>query len=182
MSTSVRAACLADAPAIARTHVKAWQVAYRGIMPAETLARLSIDERQESWRAQIEDGGPQTTLVVELDDEVIGFAGLGPTRDKDLAPTVVSELYAIYVDPDHWGQGFGYPLWRAALDEASSHGFSEISLWVLERNERARRFYDRQGFSADPGVTKEWTRAGVTLEEVRYRGETGRDRGSFADW
>ncbi|WP_067505055.1 N-acetyltransferase [Actinoplanes sp. TFC3] len=44
-----------------------------------------------------------------------------------------------------------------------------LRLWVLEDNARARRFYERVGFTAD-GMRDLWTPRGttVTVPELRY--------------
>jgi ribosomal protein S18 acetylase RimI-like enzyme len=47
-------------------------------------------------------------------------------------------------------------------------GFDEAVLWVLETNERARRFYEKAGWKTD-GQTKTEERGPVVLNDVRYR-------------
>ncbi len=47
---TVRRAAPVDAAAIALVHVRAWQAAYRGLMPDDVLERLSVDERALRWR------------------------------------------------------------------------------------------------------------------------------------
>jgi RimJ/RimL family protein N-acetyltransferase len=49
-----------------------------------------------------------------------------------------------------------------------SAGYGEAVLWVLEDNPRARRFYERTGWSLDGGV-KDDSHLGVSVTEVRYR-------------
>ena len=53
---------------------------------------------------------------------------------------------------------------RALADEA----FAEATLWVLDTNERARRFYEAGGWRLD-GADKVDTIGGVGIREVRYR-------------
>jgi GNAT superfamily N-acetyltransferase len=48
----------------------------------------------------------------------------------------------LYVDPQHHGRGIG----RALLDEAKADQ-PHLNLWVFQVNHRARRFYERQGFT-----------------------------------
>ena len=57
---------------------------------------------------------------------------------------------------------------QAALDSLRQAGFVEATLWVLDGNERARRFYEVGGWEFD-GATKDDQREGFTLSEVRYR-------------
>jgi hypothetical protein len=42
----IRQAILEDAEAIAKVHVASWQAAYKGLMPAEFLASLSVERRK----------------------------------------------------------------------------------------------------------------------------------------
>ena len=54
---------------------------------------------------------------------------------------------------------------QAALEELKALGFERALLWVLERNTRARRFYEKCGFSPD-GASKD---SGLgDEEEIRY--------------
>jgi len=47
---SIRHARVEDAEAIAAVHVAAWRESYTGLVPAEMLASLSVDERADRWR------------------------------------------------------------------------------------------------------------------------------------
>lgn len=102
-------------------------------------------------------------LVAEEDGAVVGFASCGESRD---APGE-GELYAIYALPEAWGSGAGPALMTAAL-AALRTGFETASLWVLEDNPRARRFYEREGWTRDGGRREEEF-LGVQVAEVRYR-------------
>jgi RimJ/RimL family protein N-acetyltransferase len=80
----------------------------------------------------------------------------------------VGEIRAIYLVPAAWGRGHGRDLMTAALADLAAAGYAEATLWVLDRNNRARRFYEAAGFRAD-GSVKEYNGIGFTLPEVRYR-------------
>jgi len=149
----IRAATVADAPAIGEVHVRSWQAAYEGLIPADFLARLSASSRAAAWARRIGDGGP--VLVVE-EEGVVGFAAFGP-----------SQLYALYLLPEFWGRGLGRALHDRVVEEMS--GESAV-LWVLATNERAKAFYERQGWVDDDARQTEIVDDGrVTLEEMRYR-------------
>lgn len=153
---TVRLAVVADAPAVASVHVRTWQAAYRGLVPDSVLDGLSVQERTSMWERGIPHGGVWVGLV---DDEVVGFAAVGPSREPDAA----FELYAIYVLPSAWGTSVGFELADAALGDEQ-----DVILWVFDDNPRARRFYERFGFRAD-GLSKTETIGGATLNEIRYR-------------
>jgi ribosomal protein S18 acetylase RimI-like enzyme len=165
-----------DAEGVARVHVSVWQAAYRGILPADFLAGLRWEDRYEFWRHQLAepsvDGG--RTLVLVDGARVLGFASTGPARDEDRRRADAWELYAIYVVPDLWGQGWGQALAEAALDAVPAVA-SDVSLWVLADNDRARRFYERLGFAPD-GQRQVIALGGRDVAEVRYlrvRGTSG---------
>ncbi len=101
------------------------------------------------------------------DGELVGFARVGPTRDDDLAPQGLWELYAIYLAPSAWGLGGGSQLLRATLASVPD-GVPATALWVLAGNGRGRRFYERHGYVAD-GSAKTIDLGGAALDEVRYR-------------
>jgi L-amino acid N-acyltransferase YncA len=159
----IRAADAADAPAIARVHIRTWQDAYRHVFPGEALDALSVDERAAGWKRVFADGR-QRVFVALRDGQIVGFVSVGPSRDADAA----GELYAIYVLEDEWGRGAGPLLMEAGLGGLREAGYSDAILWVLEDNPRTRRFYERTGWAVDgAGKTESWL--GVEAEEVRYR-------------
>jgi GNAT superfamily N-acetyltransferase len=151
-----------DALAIETIRVRGWRIAYRHVFPARDLDELPIDESR--WRLRLASPPPGwTTLVVERDRRVRGFASVGPSRDEH----GTGELYAIYVDPDDWSTGAGRALIERAEAELARE-YGEAMLWVLEENPRARRFYERAGWWPD-GARKAEERWGVRAPEVRYR-------------
>jgi len=142
-----RDATPADAAGIARMHVDAWRAAYAHILPAAALATLSVPQRTASWaRALTEQAWGDTgewTLVAASEGEIVGFASGGPNRASE--PAGASELYGLYVAPGHWERG----VMQASLERLRDGGNGLAVLWVLEDNERARRFYGRRGWSSD---------------------------------
>jgi hypothetical protein len=56
----------------------------------------------------------------------------------------------------------------AAIGDIVAHRFAAAILWVLDTNERARRFYEAAGWRPDGGTKRE-DRPGGTLNEIRYR-------------
>ena len=112
--TEVRAATPQDALGVARVHVRSWQVAYRGLVAQDYLDRLRPADKAS--RYTFDRSGPEmpATLIAVEQEEIWGFATTGPSQDTDLPN--LRELWAIYVDPQHWGQGVGRLLMTAARD------------------------------------------------------------------
>jgi L-amino acid N-acyltransferase YncA len=148
----IRRATAADARGIAEVHVGSWRHAYRGLLPDGFLDRLSVEEREASWREAFRDRGA-AVFVAEEEGRVIGFASFGPSRDGDAGPEV-GEIPAIYVDPTVVGAGVGRALLDAAIEAMREAGYRRATLWVLEANAHARRFYERAGWRWDGTVSR----------------------------
>jgi ribosomal protein S18 acetylase RimI-like enzyme len=162
----VRPAGPEDALGIATIHVEAWRAAYRGIVPDEYLRTLSIEQRHARWRQILEAG--ESVLVAEDGDKAVGWISAARSRDVD-APQSTGEIWAVYVDPGHWGKGIGRALCAAAEEELRRQGFTEVTLWVLKDNERAQRFYVSTGLIPDACEDRIVQIGGKALREVRMR-------------
>lgn len=158
---SVRLPSAGDAPELARVHVESWQHAYRDIFSADFLGGLDVERRRLWFESRIAGGGG--LLVADVDERPVGFCVFG-----DSAEPGWGEVYAIYVHPDHWGEGHGAALLSAAEDALSSQGLDRALLWVLERNHQARSFYERRGWVLGSPIKLEEI-GGTQVTEVRYQ-------------
>jgi len=166
----IRPAALDDASRLAYIHITSWQAAYADLLPAEFLEGLSAElgARTEQWQDWLSTESPQRSVLVVADgDEIVGFAHLGPSGDKDLKPKEVGELYSMYLDPARYRQGWGSELMKAVFDELRAGGFTGASLWVMTANTAARTFYEHAGWEADGAETDHCL--GITIPAVRYR-------------
>jgi len=155
----IRPARAEEATAVALVHIETWRVAYAHVFPPEELERMSA-ERVER-RAEMHRRSPP--IVAEVDGEIVGFVSVGPANDDDAD----GELYAIYVLPTHWATGVGHALIQAGEARLRELGHREAVLWVLEDNPRARRFYERAGWTTD-GTERPIEVLGVSVPEIRY--------------
>ena len=106
-------------------------------------------------------------MVAESESEIMGFVLSGPALDNEEAPST-GQLYAVYVDPDHWHTGVGHLLFSVSVDALSEDGFDTAVLWVHSGNDRARSFYESHGWAAD-GAERTEEVFGIVVPEVRYR-------------
>ena len=111
--------------------------------------------------------GAHGTWVVEEYSGVLGWISAGPSRDID-ALSSTSEVWAIYVDPNHWRRGVGQCLWDEVERQLKRSGFSDVTLWVLQENAGALAFYRSNGFVVD-GLEKTIELGGTELVEIRLR-------------
>lgn len=164
---NIRNATINDASAIARVHVASWQAAYKGLMPDDFLASLSVENRTRGWHAVFKDGD-QSVFVAEENARICGFASCSKTREQDLDPSKVGEIQAIYLESSSWGKRYGKALMNRSLTTLREQGFCEVMLWVLDSNGRAIRFYEGCGFAPDGQVKTETIGDGVEVKELRY--------------
>lgn len=168
--TEVRDAVPADALQVAGVHVRSWRSAYRGLIAQDYLDSLTPESWAHNYDFRRVGLRVPTTLVAVAGETVRGFASLGLCRDDDLADH--GELMAIYVDPTYLNTGTGCLLIGAARERLAARGFADAALWVLRDNDRARRFYQRDGWLLD-GTGRTRVYGGRPVQEVRYRRTLG---------
>lgn len=151
-----------DVDQLARVHVEAWNDAYRGLLPEQTIAGMTVERRTTMWR-RIVDRDPRRAWVGEDETGVVGLASVGPASD----PEGWGQLFSIYVVSRAWGTGLGSALWDAAQSGLTELGFDRRQLYVLDTNARARRFYEYKGWVHDGTVLMDDT-FGEPIREVRY--------------
>jgi len=154
----------ADIGDLARVHVQSWQAAYAGLLDADYLARLSVEERMLSWQRILAAGESSTWVARDDGGRVQAFLSHGPCRDRQ-APADRGEIWALYAHPDHWGHGAGRALMDCALRTLQAQGKTSVSLWVLRGNGRGIRFYEAAGFAPVPGGVQRSELGGRTVEE-----------------
>lgn len=163
----IRPATLDDATAIAEVHVRSWQETYVGQVPQAYLDALSVADRTASWRDQLAGAPPPDILVAIEDDRLVGFVVVGRSRDDD-ADDTTGEVLAIYTRGKVWGRGVGRALMEQGLGVLADRGFENATVWVLDTNERARRFYEKGGWALE-SETRISEIGGQEVTELRYR-------------
>ena len=156
----------ADAMAVARVHVRSWQTAYRNLLPNEYLDQLRPEDRAQKYTFGSPDPLHPYTIVATEAGVIHGFATTAPAHDADVLG--FGELFALYVEPDHWGRGIGVALISAARARLVDLGFKSAVLWVLAGNVRAERFYRVDHWTAD-GHRRSDEVWGIEVSELRYQ-------------
>jgi GNAT superfamily N-acetyltransferase len=89
-------------------------------------------------------------VVAEARGRILGQVTVVPAARaaRPVAEPELGHLRNLYVDRSQWGSGLATALMEAALEDARARGFRELRLFVAERQERARRFYEREGWRA----------------------------------
>jgi GNAT superfamily N-acetyltransferase len=156
---SIRIAEMRDAAAIAHVHVQSWLSTYEGIVPKEYLASLNEVERVPLWQDWLT--RDISVFVVEIEGELVGFAGGGDIRES--LETYDSELYTLYLLKEVQGRGLGKALLGAVAKALVQKGHTSMLVWVLEKNP-AVRFYEKTG--AEHLKSKQIEIGGISLSEL----------------
>lgn len=154
-----------DAAGVAKVHIDTWRACYKDIVPDSYLDSLDYAERTIGWEKGLCDES-QLNFVAVKNQEIIGWVTFGVNRDKRAEN--ILEIYGIYVLPKYWGNDVGTCLFNAAMNDLEKQSPKIITLWVLEENMRARKFYQHNGFELD-GTTEEIIIGGKSLTEIRYQ-------------
>jgi GNAT superfamily N-acetyltransferase len=124
-----------DAEILFAIHRESAMTAYAHIFPPDRYA-FPDEEMRAHWVSALAD--PETDMVIaEREARPVGFVCVSP-----------GWLRHLFVLPGDWGSGGGGLLHDEAVGllRAKEAG---ARLWVLEQNERARRFYEHRGWRYD---------------------------------
>lgn len=115
--------------------------------PGEFTSTLQQAEAHDAhhWDAAADlnaSGASHATFFAEADDQVIGMLG-----GYVMAAGVVN-LVGLWSAPGYRDIGVAAALIDAMAEWAIRSGAVQLRLWVVERNEHSRRFYEGRGFTA----------------------------------
>lgn len=114
----IRAATLADVPAITRIYV---QAVLHGTASFEIEPP---DEAEMARRMKLLLAGSYPYLVTEFADEVAGYAYAGPYRDRPAYNWCVED--SIYIVPEFHRRGIGRRLLMRLITECEARGFRQM--------------------------------------------------------
>ena len=164
-AVTVGIAALADVEAIGELHARSFAVTYPSV-PA-----ISATTERSVWRRRVAGGDGGDVIVARLGGRVAGFAFVGPSPEIAAEPGT-GHVHSLHVDPTLHGKGIGRRLLDESMRRFAAAGDTTATLWVVTDNQRARRFYERLGWSSD-GVVERQPLAlegdEPTAEVVRYR-------------
>lgn len=147
MSVTYRDAVANDAAAIAELFERSFNATFGHLYRPEDLNEFLAGMASGRFRDEIEDGRFRFR-VAEEGGELAGYIKLGPPDLPIEAPSATVQLYQLYVLDAWHGSGLAPALMDWALRTATHQGAKHIQLSVYIDNYRARRFYERFGFTA----------------------------------
>ena len=142
MTFVVRAATNADLDQVADVYLESWRAGYADLLEPDILDQQLAQRASYNWQDAI---ARDRVLVVTDGARVAGVAHIKSHHPSDRGLWI--EMF--YVRSSAWGTGAATALLDAVLSDARASGHEAIWLNVVEEQERARRFYERQGWHID---------------------------------
>ena len=134
-----------DANILAYIQTEAWKSAFSNILSKEDLDKYTnIDKAIEMYKMLIDKNiGNGYVLTINKIPHCIAY--WDKTRDEEMEG--YAEIICIHSLCDNWGKGYGTEMMKYILREIKDLGFNKVMLWVFEKNNRARKFYENHGFA-----------------------------------
>lgn len=150
MSFTLRAATVADAPALAALGAAAFVAKFAQLYRPEDLATyLAEAYAPESVAAELADPTRLFQVAQGAEGQLLAWCKLGLTCGfpEHARRKHVLELKQLYTAPGATGMGLGAALMDWAMAEFATRRADEVQLSVWSGNEGAQRFYARYGFA-----------------------------------
>lgn len=147
--------------AMSLIHALGWRDTYVDAVPADYMAAEITDDRWvEVFRTNYETQNGVHGLLLYRGDMPVSCLNYCKARTVNYNPgdicvfdntsyTDWGEIASFYTHPAERGHGYGEMLMEEALRRLKADGFQNIFVFVLQENEKARRFYAAHGFAWD---------------------------------
>jgi len=165
MENYVRYANKDDVEILALINSESALQAYKGIIPDDFLKeRFSFERLKERLFKEMCEG-TSISCIMYRDHTPIGMQTFARDNMKERDDSEI-EIWRIYLLPEYWNQNLGLEFIDWGVKELKKMGYLRVALWVAGENIRARKFYERFGFTHD-GETH-IIDVGRKLKEYRY--------------
>lgn len=155
MNTFIREMTIEDIEQVRQIYILGWQNAFRGIVPQPYLDTMNLDD----WAPPL-----NGAYVLTDGTNILGTSSIAPARDS--AFDGWGEIISIFILPHLIGHGYGHQLFTFVKEKLLEQ-YTNIYLKVFEDNHRARKFYEKHGFSWN-GERLPINVGGKDLIELRY--------------
>lgn len=148
MNVVIRLASVDDAKTLARLGRETSHAYFSQVWgPGKLADFIERDFTEAVLRTQLGNPDKHAYTLLELDDQPVGFTRINWKRPVPLSDAAGAELQKIYFLPGFTGKGLGTRLLLDAIERVRARPDSLIWLDVLTNNPRARKLYERHGFT-----------------------------------
>ena len=166
MIYKIREAREEDAAALAACVIEPIRAVFRGRVPEQCLAWLTVEESTENWRRWFrrrEGDDGRFLLVAEVEEGRVVGCALGGRQTEE--PPYEGELFLLGVLPAYQGRGIGKGLVVAVARRLAAAGIHSMCVRVLRANPNCA-FYEHLGAQFVRDEPYDWN--GVTLPQTVY--------------
>jgi GNAT superfamily N-acetyltransferase len=145
-SLTFRPATVADADRLAAVMVEGFET-FRGFAPND-FEVPGAEEIAGILAARLETP-PVWGLLAERESRVAGYVTLLPAADsrRPVSDPGLAQFWMLFVREEWWGSGLATRLHREACAAATARGYTAMRLFTPAGQARARRFYEREGWT-----------------------------------
>ena len=133
----VRYAAPSEYPELGRIMARSFRGAFADFISAQTLDACAVAENCAGLLASLPE--QMRTVTGRVDGTLMGLLVWSEGENG------WTEIEAIHTLPESWGTGLGAAMLEYALAQTTAG--EGAGLWAFEKNGRARRFYEKHGFS-----------------------------------
>lgn len=144
MNIIIRKAKIGDKKILAYIQTESWKAAFVDIISADDLKKSTDIAKTEVMYANVMKSGYAEVSILEIDSKPHCIAAWSKARNSEFSDS--AEIICIHSLCDNWGKGYGSKMMNHILEEIKNSGYGNVLLWVFEKNNRARCFYEKHGF------------------------------------
>lgn len=141
---NIRKVAEGDEQILAYIQTESWKAAFQNILEPEELKQCTNLERATAMYQKLLDAKKGNGYILEVDGKPHCIAWWDAARDAQMCG--YAELICIHSLPDKWRKGFGSKMLAQILQDMKKAGYAHTLLWVFDKNERAKKFYEANGF------------------------------------
>ncbi|MBP5223163.1 MAG: GNAT family N-acetyltransferase [Lachnospiraceae bacterium] len=152
MNYTISKAKIEDAERFGYIQVESWRAAFSDILEKDIISKyLDLEHVTGIYKRNIEIGrGNGLIMQVDGRDHCIAYWDKARNTEDDK----MAELICIHSLPERWRNGYGTEMMKQVIKDVKTAGYTSLCLWVFDKNQRARNFYEAVGF-IDTGKRQE---------------------------
>lgn len=144
MEYSIKKAKIGDEKIFSYIQTESWKEAFKDILPSDVLIKCTqIDKVTNVYRKMLETS-QGNGYILSVNNKPYMIAWWDKSRSEEMND--YAELLCIHSLPECWRMGFGRKMMDRIINDIKQSGYNHVMLWVFEKNERARKFYEAIGF------------------------------------
>ena len=142
---NIRKVEISDVNTLAYIQTESWKSAFNTILSKEDLDKYTdINKAIELYDILLNEN-IANGFILMIDEKPHCIAYWDKARDEKIEG--YAELICIHSLCNNWSRGYGKKMMDFILKDIKNSGFNKVMLWVFEENIRARKFYEKNGFT-----------------------------------